>query len=126
MAVLKYSFIKRVLKLFMHACVSEEPVILIDGAEKAICGSTIQFDAHVKPANTSEWSGNWHKNRTDTTEQIDITSRKYSGSHNRQLVINSVEKEEEGKCQAFFSRGSNRKIHSKGTLGFFLHKTSKY
>lgn len=126
MAVLKYSFIKRVLKLFMHACVSEEPVILIGGAEKAICGSTIQFNAHVKPATTSEWSGNWHKNRTGTTEQIDITSRKHSGSHNRQLVINSVEEEEEGKCQAFFSRGSTRKIHSKGTSVFFLHKTSKY
>lgn len=114
----------------MHACVSEEPVILIDGAEKAICGSTIQFNAHVKPANTSEWSGNWQKNRTGATKPIDITSRKFSGCHNRQLVINSVEKEDEGKCQAFFSRCSNRKNYktlSKGTLFLFcfLHKTSK-
>lgn len=119
------------MNLSLHACVSDEPVILIDGAEKAVCGSTIQFNAHVKPANTSEWPGNWQKNRTGTTEQIDITSRKYSGSHNRQFVINSVEKEDEGKFQAFYPRGSNRKLHkilSKGTLFFcfvFFHKISK-
>lgn len=119
------------MNLLFHACVSEEPVIWIDGAKKAICGGTIQFNAHVKPANTSEWSGNWQKNRTGATKPIDITSRKYSrGSHNRQFVMNSVENEDEGKCQAFISRGSNRKSHkilSKGTLFLFcfLYKTSK-
>lgn len=109
------------MNLFLHARVSDEPVILISGAEKAICGSTIQFNSHVKPANTSERSGNWKKNRTSATEQIYITSRKYCGSRNRQFVINSVEKEDEGKYKAFFPRGSNRKIHeilSKGTLFF--------
>lgn len=54
-----------------------------------------------------------------------MTSSKYSGSHNRQLDINPVEKEDEGKCQAFFSRGSNRKIHKILSKGPFLQKTSK-
>lgn len=67
---------------------------MIDGAEKAICESTVQFNVHVKPANTSEWPDNWQKNRTGATEQIDMTSSKYSGSHNRQFDINPVEKED--------------------------------
>lgn len=87
----------------------DEPVISIDGAEEAICGSTIRFNVSVKPANTPEWSVIWQKNRTGSTELIDITSRKYSGSHSRQLVINSVEKEDEGKYKAFLSRKSNGK-----------------
>lgn len=119
------------MNLFLHACVSDEPVILIDGAEKAICRSTVQFNAHVKPANTPEWSGNWQKNRTGATKPIDITSITYCrGSHNRPFIMNPVEMEDEGKCQAFISRGSNRKIYKilrKGTLFLFcfLHKTSK-
>lgn len=97
--------------MFLHACLSDEPVISIDGAEEAICGSTIRFNVNVIPAKTSEWSVKWQKNRTGSTELIDITSRKYSGSHNRQLVINSVEKEDEGKYKAFLSRESNGKIY---------------
>lgn len=99
------------MNLLLNTCVSEEPAILIIGAEEAICGSTIRFKVNVKPANPSEWSVNWQKNRTGATELIEIRHRKYSGSHSRQLVINCVEKEDEGKYQAFLSRESNGKIY---------------
>lgn len=97
--------------IFLDACVSEEPVISIDGSDEAKCGSTIRFKVNVKPANTSEWSVNWQKTRTGATELIGIRNKKYIGSHDRQLVINCVEKEDEGKYQAFLSRESNGKIY---------------
>lgn len=99
------------MNLFLHACVSDEPVILIDGAEEVICESTIRFKVNVESANTTEWSVNWQRNRTGATELIGIRNKKYLGSHDRQLVINCVEKEDEGKYQAFLSRESNGKIN---------------
>lgn len=97
--------------MFLHACVSDEPVISIDGEEEVICGITIRFKVNVEPANTTEWLVNWQKNRTGATELIGIRNKKYIGSHDRQLVINCVEKEDEGKYQAFLSRESNGKIY---------------
>lgn len=99
------------MNLFLHACVSDEPVILINGPEEVICGSTIRLMVNVEPANTTEWLVNWQKNRTGATELISIRNKKYIGSHDRQLVINCVEREDKGKYQAFLSRKSNGKIH---------------
>lgn len=99
------------MNLFLHACVSDEPVILINGLEEVICGSTIRLMINVEPANTTEWLVNWQKNRTGATELISIRNKKYISSHDRQFVINCVEREDEGKYQASLSRESNGKIH---------------
>lgn len=89
----------------------DEPVMLINGPEEVICGSTIRLMVNVEPANTTEWLVNWQKNRTGATELISIRNKKYISSHDRQLVINCVEREDEGKYQAFLSRESNGNIH---------------
>lgn len=110
----------------LYACASDEPVISIHGAEEAKIGSTIQFNVDIKSAKNPEWSVNCQKNKTGATELIDISQKKYNGSNSRQLVIKCVNKEDEGKYQAFLSRESNGKnkffsncmylLHQKGTM----------
>lgn len=72
--------------------------------QEALCGNTIQLNADVHPAIGPEWLVNWQKNRTGAEEPINISCRKYCGSHSRQLVINCVSKKDEGRYQAFLSR----------------------
>lgn len=70
-------------------------VILIDGK----CGKTSLFKADKKQTKFSKRSVTWKKNETVARELIDIRSRKYSRSHNRELLVSSVCKENEGKSE---------------------------
>lgn len=82
----------------------------VEGEEGAIHGNTTHCNAVVKQAEPSKRSNDWQKNRTDAAELMDISSTKYNGSPNRQLVIDSVCKKDEGKYLVFLSELSNRNI----------------
>lgn len=70
-------------------------MILIDGT----CGKTSLFKADKKQTKFSKRSVTWKKNEIVARELIDIRSRKYSRSHNRELLVSSVCKENEGKSE---------------------------
>lgn len=112
----------------------------IEGEDGGICGNTTQNNAAVKQAGLSKWSADWQKSRTDATELTDIRCMKFNGCNNRQTVIDSMYKNEEGKYRDFLGEESNRNIcklflqifsdclHLQTYEGTFesLHKPQKY
>lgn len=103
-----------------HACVQDKPVIAIDGAEEAICGSKKRFEVENKPAKPQELSVNWQRNKTGATE----AQKKCHGSNSRQLAIMSVNKEDKGTYQTFLSQGSNGNIYKIFSNGIYLSPKS--
>lgn len=73
---------------------------MIDEAGEIKCGKTAQFEADVKQTKISKRPVTWQKNNTGARNRTDVRGRKYSGSHNRQLLVNSVCKKDEGKYKA--------------------------
>lgn len=90
---------------------------MIDEADEIKRGKTALFKADVKQTKISKRSVTWQKNNAGARELIDVRSRKYSGGHNRQLVVNSVCKKDEGKFKAIntFSNCDNILPTQEGT-----------
>lgn len=88
----------------------------VEGEEGANCGNTTQYNAVVKQAGLSKWSADRQKSRTDTAESTDITCMKYNECHNRQHVIDSMYKKDEGKYRYSLAEESNKNI-----CNLFLH-----
>lgn len=85
-----------------------------------MCGDLARFVAVLKP-DSSCWSITWKKRRGKVTETIDTSRKKYSGSTNRKLVIQSVCKEDEGEYQIVLSHKSNGDRYSKCGNTICLH-----
>lgn len=97
------------------------PDIYIEGSEKVLCGEIAKIKATVQRGDARGWSVSWQKLRRDTSIRISTDDAKFMNSNERQLVIHSVNKEDEGGYQAVLSReasGKNLKITSNT---FFLH-----
>lgn len=117
------------LKCILHDFVlifTAGPDILITGEDRVVCGDSARFDAEVKRAQLSEWSITWQKKIDDISRKIDTSDKKYKGSTRRQLVIQSVCKDDEAEYQAILSNGSKLNITSNSiylqTLGgIFYH-----
>uniref|UniRef100_A0A8W8J3T1 DZIP3-like HEPN domain-containing protein n=1 Tax=Magallana gigas TaxID=29159 RepID=A0A8W8J3T1_MAGGI len=90
----------------------DEPDILIKGEDRVVCGDSARFDAEVKRAQLSEWSITWQKKTDDITIKINTSDKKYKGSSRRQLVIQSLCKDDEAEYQAILSNGSKLNIIS--------------
>lgn len=71
-----------------------------------MCGDIARFVAVLKP-DSSCWSIIWQKRRGNVTKTIDTSTKKYSGSTNRKLVIKSVCKKDEGEYQVLLAHESN-------------------
>lgn len=101
-------------KLLLQALVNlqtderEEPEVVIEGKDEVICGELTQLEAVLKP-DSSCWSIKWQKRRGKNIQMIDKSEKKYSGSTNRKLVIQSVCKEDEGEYLVLVSHESNGK-----------------
>lgn len=91
---------------------TDEPDILITGEDRVVCGDSARFDAEVKRAQLSEWSITWQKKTDDITIKINTSDKKYKGSSRRQLVIQSVCKDDKAEYQAILSNGSKLNIIS--------------
>lgn len=104
----------------MYVCVADEPDISIKGVREVMCGNTARFLVEVNP--TEPFSGlvTWQKVRGKVTKEIDISREKYRGSYDRQLVINSICKKDEGDYQAVLSQVSNGKKKTFSNLSFLL------
>lgn len=104
----------------MYVCVADEPDISIKGVREVMCGNTARFLVEVNP--TEPFSGlvTWQKVRGKVTKEIDISREKYRGSCDRQLVINSICKKDEGYYQAVLSKVSNGKKKTFSNLSFLL------
>lgn len=85
----------------------DETDISIKGENEVICGKIARFLVDVNPAERPNSLVTWQKVRGRVIEQIDTSREKYRGSYDRQLVINSVCKEDEGEYQAVLSQLSN-------------------
>lgn len=86
--------------------VEDQPEVVIKGEDTVIFGDSARFEAVLKP-DSSCWSITWQKRRGNITETIDASTKKFSGSTNRKLVIQSVCKEDEGEYQVLLSHESN-------------------
>lgn len=97
---------------------------MIDEAGEIKCGKTAQFEADVKQTKISKRPVTWQKNNTGARNMTDVRGRKYSGSHNRQLLVNSVCKKDEGKYKAIntLTNCNNRLPTRKGTCVVALTK----
>lgn len=91
----------------MFVCIADETDISIKGENEVICGKIARFLVDVNPAERPNSLVTWQKVRGRVIEQIDTSREKYRGSYDRQLVINSVCKEDEGEYQAVLSQLSN-------------------
>lgn len=74
--------------------------------------------AEVKPTDLSGWSLKWQRVKNLITEDIDTSGEKFRGSKDRQLVIHSMCKKDEGNYQAVLTRdiGGNYQIISKAFI----------
>lgn len=84
----------------------ERPMISITGPSKIVCGNTAKFIAVTKPENLEGWSVEWRKHLKCTQTRINSNTTKYCGSTEKNLVLQSVCKEDEGGYQAFLSKVS--------------------
>ncbi|XP_062602960.1 uncharacterized protein LOC134264710 [Saccostrea cucullata] len=83
----------------------EGMMIFINGKKKILCEEKACFEAVTENfLDTDNWPIKWVKVRGDTTKKIDISKEKYSGSTSRRLVINKIEKEDQGEYQAVILR----------------------
>lgn len=87
-------------------CYSEELMISIRGPDNVLCGNTAKFIAVTKPENLEGWSVEWQKLLKCTQTRINSNTEKYHGSTEKNLVIQSVCKEDEGGYQAILSKVS--------------------
>lgn len=96
------------LKAFLKLQTDErdKPEVIIEGNDEVICGDPARFVAVLKP-DSSCWSIIWQKRRGKVTKTIDTSTKKYSGSTNRKLVIKSVCKKDEGEYQVLLAHKSN-------------------
>lgn len=76
------------------------------GDDEVICGETACFEADIENVDSSQ-SIRWRKRNGRLIEWIDKSTRKYSGSNNRKLVIQDVCKEDEGEYCAIISGDIN-------------------
>lgn len=81
-------------------------MISITGPSKIVCGNTAKFIAVTKPENLEGWSVEWRKHLKCTQTRINSNTTKYCGSTEKNLVLQSVCKEDEGGYQAFLSKVS--------------------
>lgn len=85
-------------------------MISIEGPRNVLCGNTAEFIAVTNPENLEGWSVVWHKllkcTLTCTQTCINSNTEKYYGSTEKNLVIQSVCKEDEGGYQALLSQVS--------------------
>lgn len=80
-------------------------------------GETARFKAVVTPGEPDDWSVTWQRLIGDKSILIDTSEKKYARSTDKQLVIQPVCMEDDGKYQADIHR-NNLKTSSKT---FFLH-----
>lgn len=80
-------------------------------------GETARFKAAVAPGEPDGWSVTWRRLIGDTSILIDTNEKKFARSTAKQLVIQPVCMEDDGKYQAVVHR-NNLKTSSKT---FFLH-----
>lgn len=104
-------------------CYSEEPKISIEGPTYVVCGNTAIFIAVTTPENLKGWSVTWQKLLKWTKIHINSSTEKYYRSTEKNLVIQSVCKEDEGEYQAILSRDSKAKNISVSSNVIFLHAT---
>lgn len=97
---------------FVILVFTDEPTILIKGRDEIVCGDSARFDAEIKHTKLAEWSITWQKTTDDITRKINTTDKKYKGSTRRQLVIQSVCKDDEAGYQSVLSNGSKLNIMS--------------
>lgn len=96
-------------KLILEAKVNsnaDEQEVVIKGDDEVICGETACFEADIENVDSSQ-SIRWRKRNGRLIEWIDKSTRKYSGSNNRKLVIQDVCKEDEGEYCAILSGDIN-------------------
>lgn len=87
--------------MYAYVCIAELVEVLITGVGEVTYGNTARFEANVKSFfGSTSCSLTWQKSRGRIKEQIDIHCEKYEGSDDRQLIINSVCKKDEGEYQA--------------------------
>nr|XP_034321578.1 uncharacterized protein LOC105323062 [Crassostrea gigas] len=98
----------------------DEPEVVIEGKDEILCGDLARFVAVLKP-DSSCWSITWQKRRGKVTETIDTSTKMFSGSTNRKLVIQSVCKEDEGEYQVLLSHESNQNGYLKCGNTICLH-----
>lgn len=82
---------------------------------------TARFVAEVTPIDLFGWSLSWQKIDKQISERIDTSQDKYRGSTERQLVMQSLQKEDEGDYQAILTRISCGKYYIRSntvSLGF--------
>lgn len=88
------------------------PMISIKGPRNVLCGESAKFNAVIEPGNLKGWSITWQKKVPWTHRRINISTEKYSGSTDNDLVIQSVCKNDEGRYQAVLSSESKAKCIS--------------
>lgn len=99
---------------------SEEPMISIQGPRNVLCGNTAKYFAVMNPENLQGWSVTWQKLVKQTHIHINSSTEKYSGSTDKNLVIQSVCKEDEGGYQAILSKDLKAKNISVSSNVIFL------
>lgn len=93
-------------------------MISIEGPRKISCGNTAKFIAVTNPGNLEGWSVTWLKHMKCTQMRIISNTEKYYGSTEKNLVIQSVSKEDEGGYQAFLSKVSKANTHVSSNVIF--------
>lgn len=88
-------------------CVTDKPFITISGTEKVFCGEIARFKVIVSPKDLGGWSVKWQKLNGDVSTHIDLNKEKYSRPTDRELIIHSVCREDDGIYQAYLSQESN-------------------
>lgn len=100
----------------------DDPKISIKFVKEGKGGETARIVAEVTPIDLFGWSLSWQKIDKQISERIDTSQDKYRGSTERQLVIQSLHKEDEGDYQAILTRISCGKYHicsNTASLQFF-------
>lgn len=110
------------------------PMISIKGPRSVLCGESAKFNAVIEPGNLKGWSITWHKIVQWThRRKLNISTEKYSGSTDNDLVIQSVCKNDEGRYQAVLSSESKAEgisilsnvidLHATGGILFIFLKS---
>lgn len=92
-------------------CYSEVPKISIEGPKNVLCGNIAKYIALTTPENIKGWTVTWQKLIQCSTQiRINSSTEKYFGSNEKNLVIQSICKEDEGGYQAILSKDSKANI----------------
>lgn len=78
-------------------------MISIKGQGSVLCGNSAKFYVDITPENLKGCSITWEKIEQLRTRRINLSTKKYSGSTDKNLVIQSVCKEDQGKYIAILS-----------------------